>query len=80
MKRPIKTARKIVVNGIEYYWLVSMWKFIFWYEVDGKNKKEVHELHDFLGMTHEELNDEYYEDNPPSIMPKDVATWIKKNK
>lgn len=70
--RPVKGARKIVVNGKTYYWLYKRSKIIIWSD-DGT--KHVYSDSDVTGMTSDNIERGRWK-KWFSIGPGDIAKWI----
>jgi len=74
MKKPIKAARKIVVNGKEYYWFRGRRDIVIWTE---EGKKYMASESAITGMDNNSIDrakrKKYF-----SITPKQVAEWIKR--
>ncbi len=72
MEKPQRGARKIIVNGKEYYWLYRRSKVIIW---DGE-KKHVYRDSEITGWSSDDIERGKWK-RCFSIGPARIADWIK---
>lgn len=75
MKKPMKGARKIIVDGVEYYWLYKGGPNVVIWCSNGN--KVVSSESDVTGMENDVIerakNKRYF-----TVTPRDIAEWIRK--
>lgn len=72
MDRPMKTARRLIVKGKEYYWLYRRSKIIIWID----EKKYIYSDSEVMGWSSDEIERGKWK-RYLSITPAHIAKWIK---
>jgi hypothetical protein len=73
-QKPMKGARKIVVNGASYWWLYRGSRVVIW-DVDGK--KHVYYDSEVTGWSNDAIERGVWK-SYFSITPKQIEIWIKR--